>query len=447
MQFPPGPRNRYPFDLTAQMISDPLRLLSGLARRYGDVVHFRLGFHSVFLINHPDYVREVLLTQQKNFKKGRALERAKLLLGEGLLTSEGETHLRQRRLAQPAFTKQKIPTYASKIIEKAKATSQRWEDGQTIDMRREMMQLTLQISVDTFFGPDLKMNTDEIGEAMEVSSALFRTIFLPLSDLWLKLPVFPFVKKFMEARQHLDTVILDWIKIRRAENIDRGDLFSTLLLATDTEGDGGGMTNEQLRDELLTLLLASHETTANALSWSWYLLAKNPDCAALLHAEAVQIFGNREPTFEDVGNLTYARKVFSESLRLYPPAWGTGRRAMTDTKLGGYVIPEGALVLASQYVLQRDSRFFDNPNAFDPERWTPEQISRRPRFSYFPFGAGVRQCIGESFAWMEGTLVLAILAREWRPELLGNEEIGTQAQITLRPKHGIKMGLKKMGNF
>jgi cytochrome P450 len=317
-------------------------------------------------------------------------------------------------------------------------TSARWRDGDTLDMSAEMMQLTLGIVGKTLFDADVVSDAQEVGEAMTVVMDLFNTITIPFFELLQKLPL-PQLRRFDTARAKLDAIIYRLIEQRRLAGEDRGDLLSMLLLAQDTEVDGGAMTDEQLRDELMTIFLAGHETTANALTWTWYLLSQNPEAEACLHEEIDRVLAGRLPDFDDVGKLKYTEMVLAESMRLYPPAWALGRLAMQEFEIGGYVVPRKSLVLMSQYVMHRDARYFVEPLKFNPARWTPEARESRPQFSYFPFGGGPRRCIGEGFAWMEGILLIATIARHWQMRLVPNHPVVLKPVITLRPKHGMRM--------
>jgi cytochrome P450 len=302
-----------------------------------------------------------------------------------------------------------------------------------------MMRLTLAVVGKTLFDADVESDADEVGAALAEVMSLFGYLMLPFSELLEKLPLPP-RRRFERARARLDAVIYRIVEERRREGRDRGDLLSTLLHAVDEEGDRTGMTDEQLRDELMTIFLAGHETTANALAWTWYLLSQNPEVEARLHAELDEVLNGRLPTAEDFPRLRYAEMVVAESMRLYPPAWAVGRLALEDHEVGGYLIPRGSLVLVSQYVMHRDPRFWPEPERFDPGRWTPEAKAARPQFSYFPFGGGPRRCVGEGFAWMEAVLILATLARRWRLRLAPGAAVRTEPRITLRPgKGGMRM--------
>ena len=413
---PPGPRYSFPFAGLFAYRRGPLPYLENLAKQYGDISFFKIGPQQAFFLNHPDLIKHVLVTNNQNFIKGRVLQRAKRLLGEGLLTSEDEFHRRQRRLAQPAFHRQRVATYADVMTEYAVRTSEHWRDGETLDMSVEMMRLTLAIVGKTLFDADVESDSDEVGDAMGVLMEFFDTLTLPFFELLQKLPL-PQLRRFDNARERLDGIIYRLIEDRRRSGTDRGDLLSMLLMAQDEEGDGGRMTDQQLRDELLTIFLAGHETTANALTWTWYLLSQHEDIEKNLQAEFDDVLTGRLPTFEDVARLRYTEMVLAESMRLYPPAWAIGRLSKVDCEIGGYEVPARTLVLMSQYVMHRDERFFPDPLVFDPMRWTAEARESRPQFSYFPFGGGPRRCIGEGFALMEGVLLIAALAQTGKCDL------------------------------
>ncbi len=436
--YPPGPKPILPGTNLLAFRRDPIGFLTKLAREYGDIVHFRLGPQDIFLLNHPDYVKDVLVTNSHKFKKGRGLERAKRLLGEGLLTSEGEFHMRQRRLAQPAFHHQRLATYGAVMTAQAARLGQRWQDGAALDAHQEMARLTLAIVGQTLFGADVEAEAREIGAALTAALELFNTIFVPFSELLEKLPL-PSTRRFKKARARLDATMYRIIQDRRASGEDCGDLLSMLLAARDVEGHTGSMSDEQLRDECMTLFLAGHETTANALTWTWYLLSQNPEVERKLHQEIDTALGGRLPAAEDLSRLPYAEMVLAEALRLYPPAWVMGRRALEPYSVANYEFPTGSIILLSQYVMHHDARFFPDPGRFDPQRWTPEARAARPRYCYFPFGAGPRQCIGEDFAWMEGVLVLATLAQRWKLRLEPSHRVELFPLVTLRPKHGMRM--------
>ena len=432
-RLPPGPRSLIPFRYLRLMQRNPIPFFTRLAREYGDAAMFAVGPQKIVFFNHPDFVRELLVTQHRFFHKSRVLQRSKIILGEGLLTSEDPLHLRQRRLAQPAFHRDRIARYAEVMVDRATRTRDRWRDGETIDIHHEMMRLTLEVVAKTLFDADVEQEADEIGAALTSLIDLFPRLMNPFAPLLQKLPV-PSTLRFRRAIARLDRTIYSIIAERRASGQDRGDLLSMLLLAQDVEGDGGSMTDEQLRDEAMTLFLAGHETTANALAWTWYLLGQHPEIADRLRAH----IGDQPVTAADYPRLGYAEMVLAESMRLYPPAWAVSRLAMEDVVIGDWLVPRGAVAVVTQAVLHRDPRFWPDPDRFDPTRFSPELKATRPKFAYFPFGAGPRLCIGEGFAWMEGVLLLATLAQRWRLELL-TRDVKPQASITLRPKGGIRM--------
>ena len=445
-RYPPGPMRKFPGDHIVSLSRNPLGFLQKVAAKYGEIAHFKIGSTHLYLLSNPDYIKDVLVVHHQNFLKGHGLQRAKRLLGEGLLTSEGEFHRRQRRLAQPAFQSQRVYSYAKVMTAHAAQMQARWKDGQTTDIADEMKRLTLLIAGETLFGANVESDVEEVNRALTASMNLFNVVRLPFMELLEKLPL-PGVRRFEKAKQSLDATIYRIIRDRRASGEDKGDLLSMLLMAQDTEGDGSGMSDQQLRDEAMTIFLAGHETTANALTWTWYLLSQNPEAEAKLHAELDTVLSGRTPTPADVPKLPYTEMVFTESMRLYPPAWTLGRRAVKDHKLGEYTIPANSVILMSQYVMHRDARFFPEPLKFIPERWLPEARATRPKFSYFPFGAGPRVCIGELFAMMEGLLLVAAVAQHWRMSLAQGQRVEPQALVTLRAKYGMSMVLKKRSNF
>lgn len=413
-----------------------------MARDYGDVAALRFGPRRVTLLSHPELVREVLVTRHRNFIKSYALQRARVLLGEGLLTSEQPLHLRQRRLAQPAFHRERISAYGAVMAAYAEEETAGWRHGAEVDAAREMTRLTLRIAGKTLLDAEVGGEAEEISSALTDALGLYQRLFNPFGPLLDRLPT-PGTRRMQRARERLDATIYRIIAERRRSGEDRGDLLSMLLLAQDDEGDGGGMSDLQLRDEALTLFLAGHETTANALAWTWHLLSRNPDAEARLHEEVDRVLGGRLPGADDLPALPWTRGVLAESMRLFPPAYVLGREPLEAFEVGGYRVPAGGIVLMSQWVIQRDARFFPDPLRFDPARWTPEMEESLPRFAYFPFGAGPRKCIGESFAWMEGVLVLAAVARRWRLREVPGHPVEPLPQITLRPRHGVRMALER----
>ena len=442
---PPGPKGRFFAGVFPDFSKDPPLFLLNVARQYGDIAFFTMGKQRLYLLNRPEYVQDVLVTHNSKFQKSRIMQRAKILLGEGLLTSEGQFHLRQRRLVQPAFHRQRIAGYAAAIVECAERCAARWTSGETRDIAEEMMRLTLAIVARTLFATEVEEDTEEIGRAMTDVLGMFNIMLIPYTDFLQKLPL-PAMRRFERARTFLNKKIYSIINERRAGGDDRGDLLSMLLLAQDEQAgqaDGGTMTDTQVRDEALTLFMAGHETTANALTWTWFLLSQHPDVERRLHDELQTVLGGRSPDFDDLPQLSYTEMVFAESMRLYPPAWAISRLAVQDYEIAGYQIPTGSLCMMSAYVMHRNPEYFPDPERFDPERWTLEAKNRRPKFSYFPFGGGPRMCIGERFAWTEGILVLATIAQLWQMCLDPGQRVAHRAQITLRTRYGMRMQLTK----
>lgn len=435
---PPVVRPRYPGEFLALIARDNIAVIQRLAT-HGDLVQIRLGIQRVILVNHPRDINQVLVAEQRAFSKGRGGEVLKEgLLGEGLLTSEGAMHLRQRRLMQPAFHRERVAVYAEVMARDAGRLAAEWTAGALVDVHEAMMRLTRDIAGETLFGLRVGEDPGGIEEALDLWQKLARISFLPLGFLFDRLP-FPLVIRAHAARARLNTWLNETIRERRADGVDRGDLMSMLLQAQDPEGDHGGMSDQQLRDEMVTLLLAGHETTAVALSWAWYLLSQHPDVEAKLQAELDEVLAGRPPTAADVPRLSYTRMVFAETMRLYPPAWGLDRKPVRHVQIGDYLIPKGSLVVVSPYLVHRDPRWYPDPERFDPERWRPEAVVERPKFSYFPFGGGTRMCIGEQFAWMEGILVLATIAQRWRLRHDPAHVVAMDPLITLRPKYGMRM--------
>ncbi len=448
--------------------------------RLGDVTSFRMGPQQGYFLNDPEMIRDLLVVNAHKFKKGRALQRAKNLLGEGLLTSEGEAHLRQRRMIQPAFHRTRIAEYAESMVEYADEMANDWRDGEVRDIDKDMMHLTLQIVAKTLFSANVDDDADEIGASMTALVELFNYLLLPFSAWLQKLPL-PQSRRFKHAKNSLNGIIYGIINERRSSGEDTGDLLSMLLMAQD-EADGTGMTDEQIRDEALTLFLAGHETTANAMTWTWYLLSQNPDVEKKLHEELDRVLAGRNatveeradtgrnatvkerahengdegtlvhthvsarlPTIDDLPNLKYTESILAESIRLFPPAWAIGRLSLEDHAFGEFAIPERSLVLISPYITHRDPRFWDKADEFIPERWETLNIKEAgQRNIYFPFGGGIRRCIGESFAWTEGVLLLATFARKWKLRMVPEQEVGLQPMITLRPKYGMKMNIERL---
>lgn len=423
--------------------TDPLAFLMSAAAE-GGIAYRRIGSYRAYLLNDPEDVRELLLNHHKSSIKGPLLQRSKELLGEGLVTGDGEHHLRQRRLLQPFFHRQRLLRYMPTMVSCTERCLARFADGQTLDLHREMMRLALSIVGQALFGDDFERDLGEIYQALDhIGAALnMRQEVLTLVLERLGLPA-PAHARLRQARHILGSVIARLRSERAASAETRSDLVSHLLTAKDTDGDGGTMAWESLLDECITLLLAGHETTANALSFALYLISQHPRVEARLQAEVAQVLGDRPPTADDLPRLVYTEQVFAEAIRLYPPAWMMGRFLTAPITLRGREFAPGELLMISPYTMGRDPRFYPQPLDFRPERFTPEERQSRPRFAYFPFGAGPRQCIGEGFAWMEGTLVLAMVAQRFALRLAPGATAEVEALLTLRPKHGMPMRIHR----
>ncbi len=432
-------RPRFPGEFFFALRRDPLAFLTRLARDHGDFTTLRFAGQNVVLINHPDLIHDVLVADAASYSKGVALRRARLFLGESLLTSEGAKHRRQRRLVQPALHRQRLAGYADAISASAVRAVETWTPGTRRDVAADMAALTLDAVCRTLFSADVADSARTAGAALGTLIENFNRILLPFSDFALRLPL-PASRRIRAARTTLDEIVFRLIRERRAGGGDTGDLLSTLVFAEDADRPGERLSDEETRDQVMTLFLAGHETTANALAWTWSLLAENPAAECALHAELAAVLGGRAPTFADVPRLVFTEQVVRESLRLYPPAWIIGRRALIETELGGRSVAAGTTVLTSPWVTHRDARWFESPAAFCPWRWTPALRENLPKFSYLPFGGGPRGCIGESFAWMELILVVATLAQQWRfRPAPGTRPPAPQPRITLRPTGGLPM--------
>jgi cytochrome P450 len=439
-RLPPGLKRALPFYFRRKWVSfgEPIPLFEHLHRVFGRIAHYRFMGTIIVFVNDPEWINEILVNQSQSFIKERTLKRMKILLGEGLITYDDPIHMRQRRIAAPAFHRQRIAGYAGQIVASAQATRDSWREGKEFDLADAMMKLSLRIVARTLFDTEVTPEVESVAIEVDTIMGLYNfLVAFPKLESVLHWPI-PGVVKFRRSRARLDTIVAGMIAKRRAlpreELARRGDLLSELVLARDEEDEGGGMNDQQLRDETLTIFLAGYETVANALSWTWYLLSQNPEVRARMEAEVDEVLGGREAVLEDFGRLKWTEMVFAESMRLYPPAWAMGRRSTKAVELGEYRIPPGAHFFFSQYVMHRSTEYWDSPLEFRPERHSAEAKAARPRFAYFPFGGGRRQCIGEGFAWMEGVLSLATIAQRWRLEFVERYPVVAQAKITLRPK-------------
>ena len=415
-------------------IRNPLRFFLWLTQTYGDIVQYRSSVEPAYLINHPDYIRHVLQSNGQNYNKDTFLNKYMLeaLTGQGLLTSENPLWREQRRLIQPAFHKQSLPKFAELMQQAVLRTTDRLEtaaaDGRPINIASEMMRLTLDIVTEALFSFDITEQAAEIGEAMDTMTTIGK----------------PRHRKVREAIDLLDHIVYAIIEERlQHPQRERDDLLNMLL--DSRYEDGSPMPVRQVRDEVMALLVAGHETTANTLSWTWYLLDQNPDVVARLEAEIDPLLGGRVPRVEDFSRLAYTDKVIQEAMRLYPSAWSISRRALGDDEIGGYFIPAHSIVAMSPYTMHRHPDFWDDPVRFDPERFTPEQIAARPRFAYFPFGGGARQCIGNNFAMMESLIIIPAIAGRFRLRRVSNEPVEEHALVTLRPRDGLQVYVERRG--
>lgn len=437
----PGPGIWRSFEVLRRWNShERIAATQGLIDEYGDMAQLNTPFLRFFVAHSPDAIQECLVAKHRSFKKDRYYDFLRLILGNGLLTSEDDFHLKQRRMIQPAFHKERINGYAEAMVRYSEATRAGWKDGQAVNMASEMMALALAIVGKTLFGSEVGSEAAMVAEALDHMMPLDNRVVGPMGSLIIRLPL-PSHRCFFKSLAGIDALLYRIIAEHRAKG-DTGDLMSMLLAAQD-EDDGHRMNDQQVRDEAITLFLAGHETTAIAMTWMWYLLSQHPEIEARLHEELDRVLAGRAPAPEDYARLDYTRRVFQESMRLFPPAYMIGREALEDTSLDGYRIPKGAIVLMSPYLTQRDARNFPGPERFDPDRWLPENSAGRHKFAYFPFGGGRRLCIGEPFAWMEGVLVMATLCQQWRATLDPTHKIGFDLYVTLRPKGGMPMTLHR----
>ena len=444
---PPGPRELPVVGQSFRYISDVIGLMQEAAT-YGDLVTVSVKPELVYLVNHPELVRELLVVNHRSVGRGRLTHTLRYLLGLGLVTSDGPLHLRQRRLMQPQFHHRRIASYGQVMTDFTRRHQQIWQDGDKVDLAQEMSELTLHIVVKTLFDLELADTVRRIGESFELSNNYIKARDnqpTGVRNLFHRMPL-PFTRRFKQSLDFLDETVYDLIEQHRQSDREGGDLLSLLLQARDEAAENpedAVMTDRQLRDEVITLFAAGHETTAMALTWTWYLLATHPDAQARFHAELDETLGGRAPTVNDLPNLTFTDRIITESMRLYPPIWSTGRMTFQPIELGGYQIPAGAALVSPPFIMHRDARWFDAPLEFRPDRWTPEFRDSLPPFAYFPFGGGPRLCIGEGFAWMEAKLVMATLGQHWAMQHDPNHKITPKPLISLRPKGGMPMHLQR----
>lgn len=449
-KFPPGPSSIIAGRLLRDFMRDPIHMLLQTAEKYGDVSHFKLGKQHIFLVNNPELIENILIRDYRNFVKSRRLQLSKRLLGEGLLTSEGEFHDRQRRMMQPSFLPNRVKSYGAAMIDSAEKMISGWRDGQVLDIHAQMMHVTSAIITKAVLGSEISdEESDRVNQALVSSMKYLDRIQMPLGEFVQRIPILPVNKDFRSAKVVLDTLVYRMISEHKSRGGQAGepDLLDTLIAAGKSDAKLAREWDRQVRDEVMTIFLAGHETTANALTWTLYLLSQNPECESKLFDELARVLqdgaGLRAPSIDDIHALQYTEKVLRESMRMYPPAWTLARQAVQDYKLDGYTVPAKSIIVMSQYVMHHDPRFFAEPNRFIPERWTNEFRAQLPRFCYFPFGGGIRGCLGESFAWTEGILLLATICRNWSMTHDPSHRVEALPIITLRPKHGMRMRLHK----
>jgi cytochrome P450 len=442
---PPGPRSFSPLGSAPALARDSQRFAGEIWARYGDIVHFRLLLWPAFALYHPDHLKYVLQDNHRNYDKQFPLMKTvRPLFGNGLFTNDGESWLHQRRLMQPSFHHKRLAGFGTIMTEATLAMLERWQgtNSQPLEILQEMMRLTQRVVGLALFNLDLSNEVDTVGRTFTMLLPLLsKYTFMPFPPLWFPTPR---NRRLQAGIETLNKVVYGLIAERRKRvadpGMDTGDLLSMLLAARDEE-TGEGMSDQQLRDEVVTLLLAGHETTSLALAWTWYLLSQHPEVEQRLHAELETVLGGQTPTFDHLNDLPYTRMVIQETLRLYPPAFGVTRHARADDEIGGYRVPAHSMIFLTPYYTHRHPAFWEEPERFDPERFTPERSLDRPRFAYAPFGGGPRQCIGNTFALMEAQLVLATVAQRYRLRLIPGHPVEPQVIFTVRPRYGLPMTL------
>ena len=431
-KLPPGPKGLPVLGSAIPFFRDILGFLKSTAETYGDIAYFKLGSRKIYMLNHPDDIQDVLVTNSRNFLKSRALQRAKLVVGEGLLTSEKETHLTNRRIIQPIFHNKVIPEFADTMVEISDEYVSSWRENEIFNVHRSMMEMTQQIVVKTLFDTGIEDSSKLIDSLTFILNQFPRFLF-PFSEFLDRLPM-PSNSKCYEALDTIDRALYRIIEQRKSSRDERFDLLSLLIGGEN----GAKFDDEQVRDEVITFYIAGQETTSNAICWTLYLLSQNEDIRDKVNKEVYDVLGGRAPGYEDVKSLEYTGNTVKESLRMYPPAWVVTRRVIDDYEVRGYTIPAGADIYMSQNVVHYDPRFYEKPEKFNPDRWTGSE-NNLPRFAYFPFGGGPRRCIGEPFAIMEAVLIIAVIASKWNLRLAPGFKVESKPLITLRPKHGLEM--------
>lgn len=434
---PPGPRALLPIRELRALRRDILGFLEHMTRSYGDISCFRVGPELVYLVTHPDFVYEVLVAQHRSFGKTWIFRTVDRFLGHGIVNSHGEANRRKRQMVMPALHKQRIAGYADTMIRLADRTANSWQDGATVDMVQEMLRLTMTMVTETLFGADIREEADEVGRAITELHMIYRRGMSPLGEVFEHIPFLPARRRFDRAKERLDATIYDLIDRRRRSGEDRDDVLGRLLAARDDSGRP--LTDREVRDEAIGMFVAGHESTANLLAWLWWLLFEHPEIEAKLHRELDDVLGGRLPEPQDSERLPFLRQVLTEALRLYPLSYVIPRRVLEPCPMGPFMLRPGSLILVGIYYIQRDPRYFESPDRFDPHRWTPELRERLPRDAYRPFGAGPHSCPGEQFAWAESTLAIATLAQRWRARLAPGHTVTANPIVFLRPQAPIPM--------
>lgn len=442
---PPGPKSRGIVGNFPMGSKDPLGVFTQWAREYGDLFHYRFLYRHIYFLNHPDLIKDVLITQAPNFIKGEAVRVNRRIFGKGLVSNEGASWAQQRRLIQPAFHRTRIEIYANAMVAYTQRMLASWLDGETRDIHQDMMRVTLEIVASALFSVEIASDKDRVAVALDTLMNLSSGARMLLPEMFRRIPTADNVR-YQRATAELDDVVFSLIRQRRdnptpADPTAKHDLLDTLLEARYE--DGASMSTQQLRDEVMTLLLAGHETTAVSLSWIWFLLSNHPEVEQKLWAELDHVLHSRSPTLQDLTTLPYTERIVKEAMRLYPPVWAITRSAIKDCEIGGFRVPAKSSVIMSQWVMHRDPRYYDEPERFFPDRWLEERYKTAPRFSYFPFGGGPRVCIGNTFAQTEAALVLATIAQQYQLRLVPGHPVEPTPSITLRPRYGVKVTLNR----
>lgn len=439
---PPGPRGFVPLREIRAFRRDLLGFLVQMANTYGDIAHFRFGLQPMYLVSHPDYIQEVLVTQHHSLPKTWILDLARDALGNGMLTSNGEYHRRQRKLIKPVLHKHRIPDYAETMVCLADRTATAWQDGATIDMAHEMMRLTLAVVAQTLFSSDLDETATEIGQSITEMAEMYERAKSPFADQINRIPFLPSNRRFRRALDRLDVAIYRIIDRRRRSGEKPDDLL-TLLLHARNDDDGSPLTDQQVRDEALAIFLAGQETTSDVLAWTWYLLSQHPEAETEFHRELDEVLDGRLPDMRDLEHLTFTRNMLAETMRLYPPGYVLPRRATATCSVGPYTVPIGAILLTNIYSVHRDPRFYANPERFEPGRWTAKMKEGLPRFAFCPFGGGPHACLGDHFAWADSMFLMAVLGQRWKASLVPGSDVKPRPLVNLRPQCGIPMMLTR----